>query len=191
VFPVGGYNIDSAYLGFDEEAYYGINKWNECHALGSQVERRRGAMMPQRQRSWPLTVLNAFTQLWENTTLGCFSSGFSTVSKEHSVFHRQGKNLESTKMIRSGETNESIQNYQLRALYENRVTDTKVQVFLRHNRTEPNNNHQHTIRTKVQSYRNKAYSCTRMPSVEPQQRPVVRRGSSQNQCGRCGDQLRR
>jgi hypothetical protein len=51
-------------------------------------------------------------------------------------------------MISSGETKESINNYRRRTRYENRVTDTKLQGFLRHNRTEPYNNHQHTIRTK-------------------------------------------
>jgi hypothetical protein len=35
-------------------------------------------------------------------------------------------------MISSGETKESINNYQRRARYENRVTDTKLQGFLRH-----------------------------------------------------------
>jgi hypothetical protein len=62
----------------------------------------------------------------------------------------------------------------LRARNENTGSDTKLNGFLRYNQMEPTNHQQHTIRARTPSYRNKAHSCTRMPSVEPLARAAAR-----------------
>jgi hypothetical protein len=59
------------------------------------------------------------------------------------------------------------------------------------NRTEPNNDKQHTSRTKTPFYTNEARRCTRVPTADPPGRQAARPGSSRNPCVRCGSPLQR
>jgi hypothetical protein len=77
------------------------------------------------------------------------------------------------------------------SLVQNEARWRKERYMETNNLTEHKNNQQHTSRTMPPPYRNKARSCTRMPSAEPLVRAAPRPGSSQNPCVRCGGPLQR